>query len=160
MIWMLALALWLCLAAGLYLALSRDLLRIVVGLALLGSGVNLLLLAAGRMGSAQPAIVAAGQQALGEAANAVPQALILTAIVIGFALTCFSFVLVMRLLQRTDNDDASALRAAEPEPTDAVKPPLPRDEADPGGPSAGPLPSRPAIPSGDRPRYSAGEGLT
>jgi multicomponent Na+:H+ antiporter subunit C len=97
---------------------------------------------------------------LGEAANAVPQALILTAIVIGFALTCFSFVLVMRLLQRTDNDDASALRAAEPEPTDAVKPPLPRDEADPGGPSAGPLPSRPAIPSGDRTRYSAGEGLT
>jgi multicomponent Na+:H+ antiporter subunit C len=129
-IWPLALALWLCLAAGLYLALSRDLLRIVVGLALLSSAVNLLLLAAGRMGPMQPPVVDAGSRTLGEAANAVPQALILTAIVIGFALMCFSFVLVMRLLQQTGRDDATALRAAEPPPTDPVKPPLPRDEAD------------------------------
>jgi multicomponent Na+:H+ antiporter subunit C len=129
MIWALALALWICLASGLYLALSRDLLRIVVGLALLGNAVNLLLLAAGRMGSAQPPLIAAGADALGDAANALPQAMVLTAIVIGFALMCFSFVLLMRLLQRTGSDDVTQLRDAEPPPTDPIKPPLPRDEA-------------------------------
>ncbi len=126
----LALALWVCLAAGLYLALSRDLLRSVVGLALLGAGVNLLLLAAGRTGPAQPAIVPAGQQLLGPAANAVPQALILTAIVIGFALTCFSFVLVMKLLRHNGQDDLNALRQAEPLPDEPIKPPLPAPGTD------------------------------
>jgi multicomponent Na+:H+ antiporter subunit C len=126
----LAIALWICLAAGLYLALSRDLLRSVVGLALLGSAVNLLLLATGRIGSDQPAIVPAGQQLLGAAANPVPQALILTAIVIGFALMCFSFVLVMKLLRHTGQDDVSELREAEPRPDDPVKPPLPRPGTD------------------------------
>lgn len=125
-------AMWACFAAGLYLALSRDLLRIVVGLALLGSGVNLLLLAAGRVGSAQPAIVAAGQRALGDAANPVPQALMLTAVVIGFALMCYAFVLVVTLLRRTGSEDALALRAAEPPPIEAIKPPLPARDVDIG----------------------------
>jgi multicomponent Na+:H+ antiporter subunit C len=88
MIWAVACALWITLAAGLYLALSRDVLRCVVGLALLGSAVNLLLLAAGRLGSAQPAVVELGERVLQAAANPLPQALVLTAIVIGFALIC------------------------------------------------------------------------
>jgi multicomponent Na+:H+ antiporter subunit C len=51
---------------------------------------------------------------LGSAANPLPQALVLTAIVIGFALVCFSLALVLRLIQRTGIDDALALRQAEP----------------------------------------------
>jgi multicomponent Na+:H+ antiporter subunit C len=129
MIWAVAFALWITLAAGLYLALSRDVLRCVVGLALLGSAVNLLLLAAGRLGSAQPAVIEAGGRVLQGAANPLPQALVLTAIVIGFALMCFALVLVMRLVRRTGTDDALALRWAEPEPTDRVKPPLADDVA-------------------------------
>ena len=87
MIWAVAFALWITLTAGLYLALSRDVLRCVVGLALLGSAVNLLLLAAGRLGSAQPAVIEAGGRVLQEAANPLPQALVLTAIVISFGMT-------------------------------------------------------------------------
>lgn len=124
MIWAVACALWVTLAAGLYLALSRDVLRCVVGLALLGSAVNLLLLAAGRLRSARPAVVEAGGQLLQDAANPLPQALVLTAIVIGFALMCFALVLVKQLVRRTGTDDALALRLAEPEAVDAVKPPL------------------------------------
>lgn len=124
MIWALAFALWVALAAGLYLALSRDILRCVVGLALLGSAVNLLLLAAGRLGPAQPAVIEAGRQVLQGAANPLPQALVLTAIVIGFALMCFALVLVMQLVSRTGTDDALGLRLVEPEPVDPVKPPL------------------------------------
>ena len=101
MIWAVAFALWITLTAGLYLALSRDVLRCVVGLALLGSAVNLLLLAAGRLGSAQPAVIEAGGRVLQEAANPLPQALVLTAIVIAFAMTAVSIVIAIR--SRADN---------------------------------------------------------
>lgn len=110
MIWAVAFALWITLTAGLYLALSRDVLRCVVGLALLGSAVNLLLLAAGRLGSAQPAVIEAGGRVLQEAANPLPQALVLTAIVIGFAMTALFLVVLLasRGMSGTDHVDGSA----------------------------------------------------
>lgn len=125
MIWAFALAVWAALAAGVYLALSRDVLRCVVGLALSGAAVNLLLLAAGRLGSAQPALVPPGATVLdAAAANPLPQALVLTAIVIGLALLCFALVLVRCLVRDAGSDDALALRHAEPVPDHPVKPPL------------------------------------
>lgn len=130
MTWLLAAAVWITLALGLYLALSRDVLRCVLGLAVLGAGANLVLFAAGRIGSAQPPVVPQGENVLAQAANPLPQALVLTAIVIGFALVCFSLVLVLRLIERARTDDALKLRDAEPEPTDPVKPPLPTPESD------------------------------
>ena len=128
MIWALAAAVWITLAAGLYLALSRDVLRCVVGLALLGSSINLLLLAAGRIERVQPAVIEAGRTVLEAAANPLPQALVLTAIVIGFALMCFALVLVMQLVSRLGVDDALALRVVEPESDDPVKPPTTADD--------------------------------
>ncbi|MCW5633255.1 MAG: NADH-quinone oxidoreductase subunit K [Rubrivivax sp.] len=128
MTWAVAFAMWVTLAAGAYLALSRDVLRCVVGLALLGNAVNLLLLVAGRLGPVQPAVVEAGRTVLEGAANPLPQALVLTAIVIGFALMCFALVLTMQLVRRAGTDDALALRFVEPEPTDPVKPPRAHDE--------------------------------
>ncbi|MFN3415713.1 MAG: sodium:proton antiporter [Caldimonas sp.] len=130
MIWLLAVAVWMSLALGLYLALSRDVLRCVLGLAVLGAGANLVLFSAGRIGPTQPPVVPLGESVLAQAANPLPQALVLTAIVIGFALVCFSLVLVLRLIERARTDDALALREAEPEPADPVKPPLPTREAD------------------------------
>lgn len=109
--------------AGLYLALSRDVFRCVIGLALLGAAANLVLFAAGRLGSPLPAVVPMGDQALTDAANPLPQALVLTAIVIGFALVCYSLVLLLRLMRDTGTDDALALRHAEPVPDDPIKPP-------------------------------------
>jgi multicomponent Na+:H+ antiporter subunit C len=134
MIWALATAIWVILAAGAYLAMSRDVLRCVVGLTLIGNAVNLVLLAAGRVNTAQPAVVLAGETMLGEAANALPQALVLTAIVIGFALVCFALVLVLQLVRRAGTDDALSLRSAEPEATDPVKPPLQESRAQPSPP--------------------------
>ena len=132
MIWVFAFTIWVTITAGIYLAMSRDVLRIVLGLALLGGGVNLLLFAAGRLGSAEPAVVPMGERVLAAtAANPLPQALVLTAIVIGFALLCFSLVLVMRLINDTGTDDVLALRLAEPPHTDAIKPPLPLPGCDP-----------------------------
>jgi len=122
MIWAVALGLGAVIMAGLYLALSRDLFRCLIGLALLGNGINLLLYTSGRLGSTVPPIVPAGQTILKDAANPLPQALVLTAIVISFALLCFSLVLAVRLVQQHQNDDVLTLRESEPQATDPVKP--------------------------------------
>jgi len=135
MIYAVALAVFATATAGLYLCTSRDVLRVVLGLALLGASANLVLFAAGRLGPTAPAVVPFGEQVLRDAANPLPQALVLTAIVIGFALLCFSLVLVLRLIQASDTDDVLALRAAEPKPDDAVKPPLSPAEFEPDPPA-------------------------
>ena len=123
MIWAVAIALGAVIAAGTYLALSRDVFRCVIGLALIGSGVNLLVFTAGRLVTHVPPIIGAAEQQLGVAANPLPQALVLTAIVISFALLCFSLVLAVRLVFAAGTDDVAQLRAAEPPPTDAYQPP-------------------------------------
>jgi multicomponent Na+:H+ antiporter subunit C len=119
----LALTVFVTVTAGLYLALSRDVFRAVIGLALLGAAANLVLFTAGRLDSPLPAVVPLGETILGESANPLPQALVLTAIVIGFALVCYSLVLLLRLMRDGRTDDALAIRHAEPRPDDPVKPP-------------------------------------
>ena len=113
--WLLALAIGVCGGAAVWLILARDLLRVVVGLALAGTAVNLFVLMAGRVGAGLPAILADGETVLAAtAANPLPQALVLTAIVIGFAFVCFALVLVLAILARRPAGDAAALSDAEP----------------------------------------------
>ena len=93
----LALTVGVLVAAAAYLLLARDLPRALLGFVLLGTGVNLAILVAGRIGTMTPPLIAPGADALAaDAANPLPQALILTAIVIGFSLAAFALVLVMR----------------------------------------------------------------
>jgi multicomponent Na+:H+ antiporter subunit C len=122
MIWALTLALGAVITAGTYLLLSRDLLRCVIGVSMIGAGVNLLLFGVGRVTTAVPPVIAEGATALAAAANPLPQALTLTAIVISFALLCFSLVLVVRLIRASGSDDVARLRAAEPPSADPHKP--------------------------------------
>ncbi len=73
MIWAFAAAVWVTVTVGVYLAMSRDALRVVLGLAVLGSGANLVLFAAGRVGAVQPAVVPLGDAGLAaDAANPLP----------------------------------------------------------------------------------------
>jgi multicomponent Na+:H+ antiporter subunit C len=110
-------------AAGIYLMLSRALVRVLLGILLLGNGVNLLIFVAGRLTSAVPPIVPPGhEQPVGAFANPLPQALILTAIVIGFAMFAFLSVLVFRAYQDLDADHTDQMRLAEPDGD--PKPPL------------------------------------
>jgi multicomponent Na+:H+ antiporter subunit C len=101
-------------AAGVYLTLSRDLLRAVIGISLIGTAANLVLFATSRPSAPAPPVVPVGESVLATAINPVPQALVLTAIVIGFSLTCFSLVLVLAIVQRTGSRDSERLRLAEP----------------------------------------------
>lgn len=114
------------LTAGVYLTSSRDLLRCVIGISLIGVSANLAMFAAGRSttASAPPVVLEGARQLPVDAANPLPQALVLTAIVISFALTCFSLVLALVLQQRTGLSDADALRRSEPPPCPDGAPPL------------------------------------
>jgi len=88
-------------AAGLvgcsvYMVLSRNVARLLLGLSLMTTAVNLVLFQLGRNRSAQPPIIPKGETTLTGAADPVPQALILTAIVIGMALTIIFAALALR----------------------------------------------------------------
>lgn len=104
----------LLIAAGIYMLLSRALIRMLLGLTLLGNGVNLVILVAGRLGRIVPPIAEGMGTPLVDAANPLPQALILTAIVIGFAMFAFLLVLAYRAYQSLEADDTDRMRVAEP----------------------------------------------
>ncbi|MGL4316566.1 MAG: Na+/H+ antiporter subunit C [Pseudomonas sp.] len=78
-------------ASGVYLLLRARTFAVVLGLTLLSYAVNLFLFAMGRL-SGEAAVLGKG----GIPADPVPQALVLTAIVIGFAMTAFLVVLALR----------------------------------------------------------------
>lgn len=113
MIWPYALVIGVLFASGTYLILQRTLTRIIIGLAVLGHGANLLLLLAGGVPGA-PAII--DGTAVGRMSDPLPQALALTAIVITFGTTSFLLALSYRSwsLTRDDNvrDDLEDRRVA------------------------------------------------
>ena len=102
-------------AGGIYLLLSQNLVRMLFGLVMLSNAVNLMIFAAGGLKHRKPALIESGQATLAaSAANALPQALILTAIVIGFALLTFMFVLFYRSYDMLGTTDTEQMRDAEP----------------------------------------------
>lgn len=98
-----------------YLMLSRHIVRILIGVVIFGNTVNLLIFTAGRLTREAPALIAAGSDRIeGVVANALPQALILTAIVISFSFFAFLLVLSYRAWQELGSDDSDGMRVAEP----------------------------------------------
>lgn len=102
-------------AVSCYLMLSGNLLRFLLGLSLIGNAVNLTIFAGGGMTYALAPLVEDGAKLPPPgAANALPQALILTAIVIGFGLLAFSLVLVYRYYGAFGTVEADEVDRAEP----------------------------------------------
>lgn len=89
-------------ATGVYLLLERSLSRIVVGIALIGNGLNVVLLAMGGAAGGPP-IIGSGPE--DEMADPLPQALILTAIVITLGLSSFVLAMAYRNWQLNGHDE-------------------------------------------------------
>lgn len=102
-------------AASVFMLLRKNLIRIVIGLMLLSNATNLLIFAIGRLTPARPPLIdpvsLAGEPGI---ANPLPQALILTAIVIGFGMLAFTLALVYRTYRETGSLLVDELRIAEP----------------------------------------------
>jgi multicomponent Na+:H+ antiporter subunit C len=101
-------------AGGVYMLLRRSIVKLVVGLILLGHGANLLIFLMGRLNGGQAPLIPAGAtEPPAPFADPLPQALVLTAIVIGFGLQAFALVLMRRLYQSAGTDDLDQLRTTE-----------------------------------------------
>ena len=102
-------------AAAIYLMLSRDLLRFLFGLILISNAANLAIFVSGRLVFGEPPLIAEGRNfPVENAANALPQALVLTAIVIGFGLFAFALTLTLKAYTQLGTLDTSEMRVAEP----------------------------------------------
>ena len=109
-----ALAFGVLVAVAAYLILSRNVLRVVLGLLVLSNAANLSLFVAGRMPSAVPPLVPVGDTTISVSAHPLPQALILTAIVISFSLAAFTIALFEAAHRRLGTVDSDEMRVAEP----------------------------------------------
>ena len=101
-------------ACGVYLLLSRHVMRIVYGVILISASVNLVLFLSGRIGPNPPPVIPSGETVLSAgAANPLPQALVLTAIVIGFSLVAFAVALALQTFRTIGSLDSRKLNQAE-----------------------------------------------
>jgi multicomponent Na+:H+ antiporter subunit C len=98
MIPIVAASVFLLLAAGVYLLLQKNWLRVVIGLGLISHAVHLILLSSGRPGGLAPVLLAgAGIEGV---TDPLPQAFVLTAIVIAMAMTIYLFAAMAALARR------------------------------------------------------------
>ncbi len=104
-------------AASFYSMLRRSIVRLALGMVLLGHATNLLLFTVNGVRRNRAPLVPEGAEALPvPSADPLPQAFILTAIVINFGLLALLLVLVHRTEQGVGTDDIHALRAELPDP--------------------------------------------
>ncbi|WP_340023623.1 Na(+)/H(+) antiporter subunit C [Paenibacillus sp. FSL K6-1096] len=103
-----ALAIGILFTIGVYLILSRSLLRIVLGTSLLTHGVHLLLLTMAGLKTGSAPILGKAESYV----DPLPQALILTSIVISFGVTAFFFVLAYRSYQVLGTDEMDSIKEA------------------------------------------------
>jgi multicomponent Na+:H+ antiporter subunit C len=103
-------------SAGVYLVLRRSMVRLLLGIMLLGNATNLLIFLFGNITKGKPPIIRADLKVFEDIyADPVPQALVLTAIVISFGLTSFAIVLLKRVYALINSDDLDDLNTPEEE---------------------------------------------
>jgi multicomponent Na+:H+ antiporter subunit C len=101
-------------ATGLYLMLRRSIVKLLIGLVLLSNAANLVIFTAAGLTRGKPPLVPEGATAPLEAvADPLPQALVLTAIVISFGVLAFAMVLVHRTHQMVRTDDLDDLTSTD-----------------------------------------------
>ena len=104
-------------ASGLYMIMRRSIVKLIIGLALLGHAANLLIFLMGTLTKGKPPLIPPETELVkGAVADPVPQALILTSIVIGFAVQAFAVVLIRKVHHVVKTDDLDALQSTEQQP--------------------------------------------
>ena len=129
---LLALTIGLVVACAVYLMLARNVLRFIFGLILISNAANLIIFLGGRLTEGAPPLIPSGAAAPDPGvANALPQALVLTAIVIGFGLFAFALILMFRAHATLGTLDSDEMRLAEPRPDPHGPDGRPADAEDP-----------------------------
>lgn len=100
-------------ASGIYMLMRRSIVKLIIGLGLLAHGASLLVFTAAGLTRAVPPVIPQGAKSITEAADPLPQALILTAIVISFGVQAFAMVLAYRAYQTVGTDDLDDMKATD-----------------------------------------------
>lgn len=101
-------------ASGTYMILRRSIVKLIIGVILFGNGVNLLIFLLGRITKGRPPIISSELKHFSEIyADPIPQALILTSIVISFGLQAFAIILVKRAYKVLKTDDLDMLNTID-----------------------------------------------
>ncbi len=101
-------------SAGFFLILRRSMVKLLLGITFLGYGVNLLIFLLGRITKGKPPVIEEAANFFTDIyADPIPQALILTAIVISFGLQSFAIVLLKRVYALLGSDDLDDLNTPE-----------------------------------------------
>ncbi|VAW49594.1 Na(+) H(+) antiporter subunit C [hydrothermal vent metagenome] len=106
--WLISLAIGVLTASGVYLTLRARTFPVVLGLTLLAYAVNVFLFAMGRLTVGLPAVIDKTAEAA-QYSDPLPQALVLTAIVIAFGMTAFLIVLALKARGELGNDHVDGL---------------------------------------------------
>lgn len=99
-------------AVATYLILSKSMLRVIIGIVILSHGAHILLLTMSGLKEGSPPVL--GEEAVSYT-DPLPQAMILTAIVIGFGITAFMLVLAYRTYKAHKTDNFDDLRGTDDE---------------------------------------------
>ncbi len=110
--WLISLVIAVLTATGVYLTLRARVFPVVLGLTLLAYGVNLFLFAMGRLTIGYPAVI---DSSVAVYSDPLPQALVLTAIVIAFGMTAFLIVLALKAHGELGNDHVDGLHLGHDE---------------------------------------------
>lgn len=100
-------------SAGLFMMLRRSVVKLIIGISLLGHAANLLIFTIAGLTRATPPLITDAANNSAGLADPMPQALILTAIVIGFAVQAFAVVLIHRVIQTVGTDDLDQMKATD-----------------------------------------------
>jgi multicomponent Na+:H+ antiporter subunit C len=101
-------------STAIYLILQRSLVKVIIGVLILGHASNLFIFVVARLTRGAPALVPEGLNFVPEPfADPLPQALILTAIVIGFGIQAFAIVLLQRVYKHTGTSELDLLTATD-----------------------------------------------
>lgn len=100
-------------SAGLFMMLRRSIVRLIIGIGLLGHAANLLIFTIAGLTRARPPLISGAINNPAGVADPLPQALILTAIVIGFSVQAFALVLIHRVVQTVGTDDLDQMKATD-----------------------------------------------
>ena len=96
-------------AGGIYCLLRRSIVKLAIGIILIGQGANLVVFTSGGLLAGHPALIPSDSTVpVQPYGDPLPQAMVLTAIVIGFGLTAFLLALIHRAYESVGSDDINA----------------------------------------------------
>ena len=101
--------------AGVYMLLRRSILKFIIGIIFLSNATNLLVFLAAGLVQGEPAFVDQESSVTYNMADPLPQALVLTAVVIGFGIVVYLLAVKYRLFNETRTDDLDQLKPTEEE---------------------------------------------